>query len=73
MGLLGADGVVAREEMGSDASVRLVLVSADHASDMTGVAGAMLLADIVSGTTDPVLGVLASRAEDVLIHLGRSW
>ena len=59
--------------MGSDASVRLVLVGADHASDMTGVAGAVLLTDVVSGTADPVLGVLASRAEDVLIHLGGGW
>ena len=59
--------------MGGDASVGLVLLGAHHASDMTGVAGAMLLADVVSGTADPVLGVLASRAEDVLIHLGGGW
>jgi len=57
--------------MSGDASVGLVLVGADHASDVTSVARAVLLADVVGWATDPVLGVLASRAEDVLIHLGR--
>jgi len=56
--------------MSGDASVGLVLVGADHASDVTSVARAVLLADVVGWATDPVLGVLASRAEDVLIHLG---
>lgn len=65
-----ADRVVTREEMCGNAGIGLGLrVSADHASDVSGVARTMLLTNIVSWAADPVLGVLASGSEDVLIHL----
>ena len=40
---------------------------------MASVAGTVLLTDIVSWTTDPVLRISAPISENVFVHLCRNW
>ena len=62
--------MVAREEVGCHTGVGLrQRISADHASHMTSVAWDVLLTNVMSRTTDPVLRVPAPVSENVLVHL----
>ena len=72
--VIDLDGVLLREELSGDLSVRLAHgVLVDHSADVTSVAWDLLAADHVRGTGDPVLRELAAVAEDILVHLGTGW